>query len=657
MTRGDRTLRKIVEKERFQTLGDLRKQWINQATFEPEPAAEAPELGYREAALECSTSFRNLKEDWGEGNASQSVMGWGAMSAAGVARPGFQPKPLVNGFLTMVLLVLNSPELNPVENLWDIVKRTLRDTRPNTLEELTTAIEASWASITPQQCHGLIASMPRPIQPVTSAEGFPTKGDPDKCDIWGNTPLHLAAANGHLNCLSFLVSFGANVWCLDNDFHTPLDMAASRSHMECVRYLDSIAAKQITINPKLVSKLKERGFRNAEKRIKSYEKLQRKHHERMERRFLRESAAADSTDSMSYSSFSSTMSRRMPQFNTLDSSMTYSQETVSPAGRSPAFMERNRFPNLSRENIHSFTIPFWGHRGLLVPISIGREATIQSTARGRTKIQRKLEKKKQGDGTFKVSEDGRRSVRSLSGLQLGNDVMFLKQGTYVERRQQSSPRINILNMFSGKPDIRTDERVEEADTVSRALSDPGLYEAAYSEISTDSGRDSLFNRPGLGTMVFRRNYVTDGLFQMARNEGSVAGSEPVGRVPNVHLRGRLPLRSPSLDDVSLGSSLSLQEKNLQDLPWEEGDLGLEEEDDELQPCSAPLEVFLASQGLTDFLSIFHREQIDLEALLLCSEKDLISIHIPLGPRKKLLEACSQHNSVMEEAEGMWDTEL
>lgn len=150
-------------------------------------------------------------------------------------------------------------------------------------------------------------------------------GDPDKCDIWGNTPLHLAAANGHLNCLSFLVSFGTNVWCLDNDYHTPLDMAASRGHMDCVRYLDSIAAKQITINPKLVSKLKDRAFRNAEKRIMNCEKLQRKHHKRMEKHFLRESAAMDTSDTMSYSSFSSTLSRRIPQFNTLDSNMTYSQ--------------------------------------------------------------------------------------------------------------------------------------------------------------------------------------------------------------------------------------------------------------------------------------------------------------------------------------------
>ncbi|XP_056098280.1 pre-mRNA splicing regulator USH1G [Rhinichthys klamathensis goyatoka] len=434
-------------------------------------------------------------------------------------------------------------------------------------------------------------------------------GDPDKCDIWGNTPLHLAAANGHLNCLSFLVSFGTNVWCLDNDYHTPLDMAASRGHMDCVRYLDSIAAKQIAINPKLVSKLKDRGFRNAEKRIMNCEKLQRKHHERMEKHFLRESAAMDMSDTMSYSSFSSTLSRRIPQFNTLDSNMTYSQ------------------------------------------------ATLQSTTRGRTKILRRLEKKKQGDGTFKISEDGRRSVRSISGLQLGNDVMFMKQGTYVSPRQQSNPRLNIRNMFSGEQDIREDEDDDEVDTVSHALSDPGLFDAAYSEISTDSGRDSLFNRPGLGTMVFRRNYVSDGLFRMGRNEGSVVGSEPVGRVPNVRLRGRLPLRSPSLDDVSIGSSLSLQERNLQDLPWEEGDLGLEEEDDELQPSSAPLEVFLASQGLSDFLSIFNREQLDLEALLLCSEQDLISIHIPLGPRKKLLDACKRRNNVINRADGMQDTML
>ncbi|KAJ3608538.1 hypothetical protein NHX12_025585 [Muraenolepis orangiensis] len=426
-------------------------------------------------------------------------------------------------------------------------------------------------------------------------------GDPDKCDMWGNTPLHLAAANGHHNCLSFLVAFGANVWCLDNDYHTPLDMAATKSHMECVRYLDSIAAKQIGLNTKLVTKLKDRAFRAAERRIRDCAQLQRKHHERMEKRFVREASAVDNSDAISFSSYTSGSTR----FNTVTSNMPYSQ------------------------------------------------ATLHSTAKGKAKIQKKLEKKKQLDGTFKIYEDGRKSVRSLSGLQMGSDVMFVKQGTYVSPRERS--RLNIREMFSRSSHSDDDDGAmgadDYADTVSRALSDPGLHEAAYSEASADSGRDSLFTRPGLGTMVFRRNYMSGGLFM----EGSsVAGSEPVGRAPNVRLRGRLPRRSPSLDEDSIGSALSLQERNLQELPWEENDLEL---DDEMEPENSPLETFLASQSLSEFNPVFRREKIDLQALLLCSDQDLTSIHLPLGPRKKLLDACRRRLDTLHEPEAIGDTEL
>ncbi|XP_054455298.1 pre-mRNA splicing regulator USH1G-like [Anoplopoma fimbria] len=423
-------------------------------------------------------------------------------------------------------------------------------------------------------------------------------GDPDRCDIWGNTPLHLAAANGHHNCLSFLVAFGANVWCLDNDYHTPLDMAATKGHMDCVRYLDSIAAKQNTLNPKLVGKLKDRAFRAAERRIKDCAKLQRKHREHMERKFMKESSALDNFDAISFSSYTSgsTLSRK---FNTVTSNMPYSQ------------------------------------------------ATLHSTAKGKAKIQKKLEKKKQVDGSFKIYEDGRKSVRSLSGLQLGNDVMFLKQGTYANSKERS--RLDIRDMFPH------DNDADDDDNVSRAMSDPGLLEAAYSEISADSGRDSLFTRPGLGTMVFRRNYLSGGMFGIgAREEGSVVGSEPVGRAPNVRLRGPLSRRSPSFDEDSIGSALSLQERNLQELPWEETDVGL---DEDLEPVNSPLETFLASQGLSEFMPIFRREKIDLEALLLCSDHDLASIHIPLGPRKKLLEACKRRLDTIDEPEAIEDTEL
>ncbi len=73
----------------------------------------------------------------------------------------------------MVLLCLIGQQtrltLNPIENLWGIVKRKIRDTRPNNKDDLKATIKATWAYITPEQCHGLIASMPHRIGAVIHA--------------------------------------------------------------------------------------------------------------------------------------------------------------------------------------------------------------------------------------------------------------------------------------------------------------------------------------------------------------------------------------------------------------------------------------------------------------------------------------------------------
>ncbi len=69
----------------------------------------------------------------------------------------------------------NSPDLNPIENLRGIVKRKMRDTRPNNADELKATVKETWASKPPQQCHKLITSMPRQIEAVIKAKGAPTK--------------------------------------------------------------------------------------------------------------------------------------------------------------------------------------------------------------------------------------------------------------------------------------------------------------------------------------------------------------------------------------------------------------------------------------------------------------------------------------------------
>ncbi|XP_061520202.1 phosphatidylglycerophosphatase and protein-tyrosine phosphatase 1 isoform X2 [Phycodurus eques] len=93
--------------------------------------------------------------------------------------PAHTPRRTKTWFDAHAITVLdwpaNSPDLNPIENRWGIIKRKMRGTRPKNKEELTASIMEIWASITPSQCHRLIASMPRHIGAVIKAKGFPTK--------------------------------------------------------------------------------------------------------------------------------------------------------------------------------------------------------------------------------------------------------------------------------------------------------------------------------------------------------------------------------------------------------------------------------------------------------------------------------------------------
>ncbi len=53
--------------------------------------------------------------------------------------------------VTVLAWPANSTDLKPIENLWGIVKRKMRDMRPNNADDLKAAIKATWASITPEQ--------------------------------------------------------------------------------------------------------------------------------------------------------------------------------------------------------------------------------------------------------------------------------------------------------------------------------------------------------------------------------------------------------------------------------------------------------------------------------------------------------------------------
>lgn len=70
-----------------------------------------------------------------------------------------------------------SPDLNPIEHLWDELERRirLRPRRPSSLPELATALKEEWSAISPVFYKNLVESLPRRIEAVIRAKGGPTR--------------------------------------------------------------------------------------------------------------------------------------------------------------------------------------------------------------------------------------------------------------------------------------------------------------------------------------------------------------------------------------------------------------------------------------------------------------------------------------------------
>lgn len=70
----------------------------------------------------------------------------------------------------------NSPDLNPIENLWKIVKDLLRNhSRPKDKEEMIRIIQQVWDQVSQEQLQKLISSMPARMNAVIEAKGGSTR--------------------------------------------------------------------------------------------------------------------------------------------------------------------------------------------------------------------------------------------------------------------------------------------------------------------------------------------------------------------------------------------------------------------------------------------------------------------------------------------------
>ena len=66
-----------------------------------------------------------------------------------------------------------SPDLNPIEHLWDELERQLqaRPNRPTSVPDLTNALVAEWKQVPAAMFQHLVGSLPRRVEAVIAAKG------------------------------------------------------------------------------------------------------------------------------------------------------------------------------------------------------------------------------------------------------------------------------------------------------------------------------------------------------------------------------------------------------------------------------------------------------------------------------------------------------
>ncbi|NWI62950.1 ANS4B protein, partial [Todus mexicanus] len=194
------------------------------------------------------------------------------------------------------------------------------------------------------------------------------------------------------------------------------------------------------------------------------------------------------------------------------------------------------------------------------------------------------------------------------------------QGTQSNDQKDDAGRRTVMQVF--------DEKEED-----ELLNDPG-----EGNFSDNDSQVSIFKRPGLGKIVFGRNLAAD-----VNPETLSSEKESIG----------FKMASEFFQYENTGNGREDDAENGANIPWNEEEVIWDDEDAE----NTPLEVFLASQMLDEFLPVFMREKIDLDALMLCSDEDLQSIQIELGPRKKVLNAVNKRKQALKNPGETVDTNL
>lgn len=409
-----------------------------------------------------------------------------------------------------------------------------------------------------------------------------TKKDLNTRDEDGMTPTLWAAYHGRLEALQLICSRGGDPNLSDIWGNTPLHHAAANGHMHVLSFLVNFGANLFALDNDFHTPMDVAASRDQMNCV----------------RFL-DSAASKQT---------SQNAKRVAQLKkqaVKDAEVRVKQcEKVKKRHQSKMdkmYRGGGSVSGVSEASAASMTS---GNEQFSKLIAADKTGSISSTIKGT--LQRKFGKKDKGT----VTKQG------------DSNVIFVKQ------ENGNSEKPEFVDVFN-----ENEENEEDEDGMG------GFNDDEEDEEGAGQAKESIFKRPGLGNMVFRRNFSME--------LGMEPDDFPSGDTEDLGFLIRKEVFDAEDDELEEYSKEDSQ------LPWNEEEIGLDEDEEE----TSPLDAFLSSINLLDFAPVFVREKLDLEALMLCSDDDLKSIRIQLGPRKKVLDAAARRKAVMEQPGVMKDTFL
>ncbi|XP_055858767.1 pre-mRNA splicing regulator USH1G isoform X1 [Episyrphus balteatus] len=432
-------------------------------------------------------------------------------------------------------------------------------------------------------------------------------GDPDKCDQFGNTALHLASAKGHMHCVDFLLKFGVNIYALDIDKHSAKDLAAINNRDDILRFLDAATANLEAADRKKAKTMKEIAEKNCEKRIKEYMKRQQKTEQEYE--------------------------NMKPKPSTMLAALKHkiwsSQGNLNKPPKEP--MNGAKFSDLVGGSISSRV------GAVQKKVMVSKLKNQSSRERG----------DRENDTGFKIGEiesDGKRTITSLTGLQRDSEVLYV--GTF-SSNEDNGKRGKLTDVFDMEANSDTEREVPRIGygTLSRSFSQPDFLAAQNDDEACNDillqRPTGLFDRPMLGSIAFRRS-VTAALSQLHPEASSIDSSNSA---------------NTSRKLGQLGKSRSVKSRSFLNISDSDSEGACFSDDEDQEDSGSPIQRFLAVWGLDEYLAVFHKQQIDLDTLMLLTEADLKSLGLPLGPFRKLTFAIQERRNALANPGPIQDSRL